>query len=87
MPYIAIRNNIVAKKTTALVLLFNKNVTKLVYLWPNMGQKCFKVLSFTIPILYTRPLQYLQNFPQKFCRLGETGKNNQIKTILNCVRN
>ena len=42
----AIRNNIVAKKTTELVLLFNKNITKLFSLWPNMGQKSFKVLIF-----------------------------------------
>ena len=33
-----------AKKTTALVPLFHKNITKLVFLCPNMGQKCFKVL-------------------------------------------
>ena len=33
-----------AKKTTELVLLFPKNITKLVFLWPNMGQKSFKVL-------------------------------------------
>ena len=24
--------------------LFHKNITKVVFLWPNMGQKCFKVL-------------------------------------------
>ena len=30
--YQAIRNNIVAKKTTELVLLFHKNITKLVFL-------------------------------------------------------
>ena len=42
----AIRNNIVAKMTTELVLLFHKNIIKLVLLWPNMGQKCFKVLIF-----------------------------------------
>ena len=38
---------ILAKKTTELVLLFHKNITKLVFLWPNMGQKCFKVLTYT----------------------------------------
>ena len=37
MSYIAIKNNIVAKKTTELV-----------FLWLNMGQLCFKVLSLTI---------------------------------------
>ena len=42
--YQAIRNNIVTKKTTELVLLFYNNTTKLVFLWPNMGQKIFKVL-------------------------------------------
>ena len=40
-----IRNNIEAKKTNELVLLFHKNISKLVFLWPNMGQKRFKVLN------------------------------------------
>ena len=35
-----------AKKTTELVRLFHKNITKLVFLWPNMSQKSFKVLIF-----------------------------------------
>ena len=35
---------ILAKKITELVLLFYKKTTKLVFLWPNKGQKCFKVL-------------------------------------------
>ena len=42
--YHAIRNNIVAKKTTELVLLFHKKTTKLVFFWPNMSQNSFKVL-------------------------------------------
>ena len=42
--YQVIRNNIVAKKTTELVLLFHKNITKLIFLWPNIGQRIFKVL-------------------------------------------
>ena len=33
-----------AKKITDLVLLLNKNITKLVFLWSKMSQKCFKVL-------------------------------------------
>ena len=37
--YLAIKNNIVTKNTTELVLLFHKNITKLVFLWPNMNQK------------------------------------------------
>ena len=41
----AMRNNIVAIKTTELFLLFHKNITKLVFLCPNMGQKSIKVLS------------------------------------------
>ena len=28
-----------AKKTTELVLIFHKNITKLVFLWPNMSKK------------------------------------------------
>ena len=39
----AIRNNIVAKKRTELVVPFHKKTTKLVFLWPNMDQLCFKV--------------------------------------------
>ena len=39
-----IRNNIVSKNTTELVLLFHKNLTNLVFLWPNMSQKSLKVL-------------------------------------------
>ena len=35
---------ILAKKTTELVLFFHKDITKLVFLWPNMRQKYFKVL-------------------------------------------
>ena len=34
-----------AKKTTELVLLFYKNITKLIFLWLNMDQKNFKVLN------------------------------------------
>ena len=45
--YQAIRNNIVAKKTTKLVFLFHKNTNKLVFLWPNMGQKSIKGLKLT----------------------------------------
>ena len=35
-----------AKKITELVLLFHKNITKLVFS-PNISQKCFKVLNKT----------------------------------------
>ena len=45
-PDMAIRNNIVAKKTTELVLLFHKKTTKLVFLWPNMSQKDINVLIY-----------------------------------------
>ena len=34
-----------AKKTTEFVLLFHKNITKLVFLWPNMCQISVKVLN------------------------------------------
>ena len=44
-------NNIVAKKTTELVLLFHKRTTKLVFLWPNMCKKSFKVLSLNLSSL------------------------------------
>ena len=39
-----IRNNIVAKKTTKLLLLFYEKTTKLDFLWPNMGQKSIKMV-------------------------------------------
>ena len=45
MAYISPLEIIMAKETTELILLFYKNITKLVFLWPNMGQKSFKVLS------------------------------------------
>ena len=52
-PVKAIRNDIVAKTTTELVLLFYKKTTKLFLLSPNMGQLCLKVLKTTfIHILY-----------------------------------
>ena len=34
----------IGQKATELVLLFYKDITKLVFLWPNIGQKIFKVL-------------------------------------------
>ena len=40
--YQANKNNIVAKTTTELVILFHKNITKLVSLWSNMSQKNFQ---------------------------------------------
>ena len=44
MAYIWTLKIIMAKKTTGLVLLFHKNITKLIFLWLNMGQTGFKVL-------------------------------------------
>ena len=41
---------IMAKKTSELVLVFAKNITKLVFLRPNMGQKSFKVLVNPVKI-------------------------------------
>ena len=41
-------NNVVAKKTTEVVLLFHKKTTKLVFLWPNMSQKNIKVLILKV---------------------------------------
>ena len=35
-----------AKKTTELVLVFYKKKSKLVFLWPNIGQKSIKVLIY-----------------------------------------
>ena len=42
MAYIRPLEIILAKKTTVFVLLFHKNITKLVFLWPNMSQKASK---------------------------------------------
>ena len=38
MAYVRPLEIILAKKTTELVLLFYKNITKLVFLWTNMSQ-------------------------------------------------
>ena len=54
MAYIRPLEIILAKKTTELVLLFHKKTTKLVFLWPNMGQLCFKVLTISIRKSYTK---------------------------------
>ena len=40
--YIRTLEIILAKKTTELVLHFHKKTTKLVFLWPNVGQKASK---------------------------------------------
>ena len=50
--YQALRNKIVAKMTTELIILFSKNITKLVFLCPNMGQKSIKVLINYYEIIY-----------------------------------
>ena len=42
---LAIGNNI-GQKSTEFVLLFHKNITKLVFLWPNMDQNNFKMLNY-----------------------------------------
>ena len=34
--------------------IFHKNITKLVFLWPNMGQKIYKVLS----LFYTHLMKH-----------------------------
>ena len=49
--YQAIINNIVAKKTTEIVLLFHKKTTKLVFLWPNMGQKHESVITIVCKVM------------------------------------
>ena len=43
-----IRSNNVAQKTSEVIVLFHKKTTKLDFLWPNIGQLCFKVLSLYI---------------------------------------
>ena len=45
---LAIINNIGKKKTTELVLLFHKNITKLVFLWPNPGPKKLQSVNFLV---------------------------------------
>ena len=62
--YKAIRNNIMAKKTTELVLLSHKKTTKLVFVWPNMDQLCFKVL---IKIIYQQYLMCINILTQSMC--------------------
>ena len=78
--YQAIRNNIVTKKTTELFLLFHKNKTKLVFLWPYMGQKIFKVLIsvFIFKIIF-------QNFKIFFFQLlcNYWSNQSQLVNVLN----
>ena len=61
---------VLAKKTTELILLFHKNITKLVFLWPNMGQKSFKVLSeryyYTYLYYLDKKYQLFLNIDKKF---------------------
>ena len=57
--YQTIRNNVVAKKTTELVLLFHKKTTKLIFFWSNMSQICFKVLIW----LFKSNISFLLNLP------------------------
>ena len=45
--YIRPLEMLLPKNTTELVLSFHKNITKLVFICPNMGQKRFKVLTKT----------------------------------------
>ena len=89
--YQTIRNNIVVINTNEFVLLFHKKTTKLVFLWPNMGQKSIKVLtsdlsssvsfvfSFTIYLVKVLKLfkSYFTALKIKFQRL--TFKYNNIK--------
>ena len=66
--YQAIRNNIVAKKTTELVLLFRKKTTELVFLWPNMSQKSIKVLiskKMLFHVLFFMCTCFILTFEQK----------------------
>ena len=48
MVYISPLEIILAKNTIELVLLFHKKTTKLVFLWPNMTQKSFKMLTDSV---------------------------------------
>ena len=58
MAYIRPLEIILVKKTTELALLFHEKTTKLVFLWPNMGLKNFKVLKkYLIKCKYKEYLQ------------------------------
>ena len=50
----AIRNNIVAKKTSELVLLFHKNITKLVVLEPKKHQSVKRLNSAGREVFITK---------------------------------
>ena len=64
MAYIRPLEIILAKKTTELVILLHKIITKLVFLWPNMGQKSFKVLTIALNFDFMFPTSKL-NFDNK----------------------
>ena len=65
---------ILAKNTTELVLLFHKKTTKLVFFWPNIGQKSIKVLI---------KIKYIKTY-KIFVKLKEflyiSGQNNIINS-------
>ena len=58
---IEIRNNIVVKKTIELVLFFHKNIKKLVFLWPNMGQKRHQNVNKIVNKITNRPTSKFMN--------------------------
>ena len=73
--YQAIKNNIVIKKSTEIVLFFHKNVTKLVFLWPNMDQKSIKVLIKTQKSYYaqSQSLSFIEYININYLLVGLSG--------------
>ena len=55
----AIRNNIVAKKTTEIVILFHKKTTKSVFLWLILSQKSIKMLTYILYLISTLHISFL----------------------------
>ena len=81
--YQAIRNNIV---TTELVLLFHKNITKLVFLWSNKSQKSFKVLRAYRGLKKILYFLYQKFFLNLIWDFKETVFYNYLKAITKKIR-
>ena len=73
MAYIRPLKIILTEKTTELVLLLHKNKTSLVFLWPNVGQKPFQVL--TLRTMLGNIQTNLNETNKNETNLNETNKN------------
>ena len=83
MSWYRLLETIFAKKTTKLVLLFHKNITKLVFLWPNVSQKYFNVLKRKRKIFIIIEKYFFELFT--WCNLFYRWKMSKLTLILSIV--